>query len=511
MIVLTVFFIVSFCVVLFYVVVVVFVIYYFPLFFSQVNGMIPLALAIRGSHVACTRLLIGAHYPTKWRVSSTEESILHIAAQVGDEEIVQIVSERASNNFMQSQDKDGLIPATTAVAYGNHHVVKQLLRGLRFAEKLHHAHLQTTYWCILCLLDLCIGWSKSYQEGRTAYLNRKGRNVFQRHRTESGFTVCSDIGARAVVGRVLDSQEGRACLLKWMTPEAKKVARRREPLRPRPELSLFYTEGLGSRHNLSHTLDTLESWIKAGASTEIVECALGAMQFANRGHRSELFLLLSHMTRFDAMCHVIRKGQDDLATYLYSKLHLTFEAGQKQEFFLHACAQGLLSLAETMMTTDPDINFLTSPSIKGSSATALDLALAFGHSRTASVLLQKLEGETISKSVTELRALTPFLSVNTQWKLGMAKIGDAAWRASMDFSLCRLSHVDLYLITVSTPSYHGALPHPNKCCTSSFWVLYLITVSALPYHTVSAFSRLVLCLIKMNVLHHHGECSTSSR
>lgn len=431
--------------------------------------MIPLALAIRGGHVACTRILIGAHFPTKWRVSSTEESILHIAARGGNEEIVQIVSERASNSFLQSQDKEGLIPATTAVAYGNHHVVKQLLRGLRFAEKLHHDHLQTTYWCILCLLDLCIGWSKCYQEGRTAELNRKGRNVFQRHRTESGFTVCSDTAARAVMGRVLDSQEGRACLLKWMTPEAKKVARRRPPLRPRPELSLFHTEGLGSRHNLSHTLDTLESWTKAGASAELVECALGAMQFANRGHRSQIFLLLSHMTRFDAMRHVIRKGQDELATYLYSKLHLAFEVDQKQNFFLHACAQGLPSLTEAMMTTDPNINFLATPSKKGSDATALDLALAFGHPRTAAVLLQKLEGETISDSVRELRALTPFLSVNTQWKLGMAKIGDAGWKASMDFSLCRLSHVDLYLITVSAVLHHGEghVPRHRRCCPSS--------------------------------------------
>ena len=50
-------------------------------------------------------------------------------------------------------------------------------------------------------------------------LNRKGRNVFQRHRTESGFTTVSDVGARAVMGRVLDTAEGHTCLVKWITPK----------------------------------------------------------------------------------------------------------------------------------------------------------------------------------------------------------------------------------------------------------------------------------------------------
>jgi hypothetical protein len=64
---------------------------------------------------------------------------------------------------------------------------------------------------------------QAYQEGRLPALNRKGRNVFQRHRTESGFTPCSDVDARAVMGRVLDSAEGRDCLVKWVTPRVKKV------------------------------------------------------------------------------------------------------------------------------------------------------------------------------------------------------------------------------------------------------------------------------------------------
>ena len=411
--------------------------------------MIPLALAIRNGHVACTRHLIAAHYPPKWRRKKTEESILHLAARSGNMEIIRMVTDRASNSFLQSQDSDGLIPATAAIAYGHHHVLKQLLRGLKFAEKLHHEHLQTTYWCVLCLLDLCVGWSKGFQEGRTVALNRKGRNVFQRHRTEAGFSVSSDVGARAVMGRVLDSPEGRMCLVKWVTPEARTAARRGDRLkRPKEDLWLFYTQGLGSRSCLSHTLDTLQQWTGAGASPAVLESALATMQYANRGHRSELFLLLSHMTRFDAIRHVIRKGRDNLAAYLYSKLQPAFDAEQKQDFFRQACAQGLQSLVELMLSMETNVNLLSSSSEE--KATPLDLALAFGHFRTAAVLLENLEGDAAAEgAVYELRALRPHLSVTIQWKLGMARVGDEEWASSFNLSPCRLSHLDLYLISVS--------------------------------------------------------------
>ncbi|XP_076440346.1 LOW QUALITY PROTEIN: uncharacterized protein LOC143279908 [Babylonia areolata] len=400
----------------------------------EVGGMIPLALAIRGGHVACTRHLIGWHSPATWRLKATGESILHLAAKTGQEEIIRLVSGRAGKELLQAQDRDGLIPATSAIAYGHHHVLKPLLQACASRRSC------TTSTCRRRIGACSACWTCVWAGPRPSSRAETCPSTVKAATSSSGTARRRDSPSARTLERVLCWV---ACWTRLKVARAFCSGRLRGSGSPAPTCVCGTSRAWGPARGLSHPLDSLTSWARAGASLELLQHALGSMQLASRPHRAPLFLMLSHMTRFDALRHAVRKKQADLATYLYSKLRPAFDVAQKREFFRHACAQGLNTLVETMLDTDPDLDFLTPDT---SHASPLDLALAFGHTDTAALLLQKVQGETILESLSELRALTPFLSVRTRGMLGLCRVGDEEWRTSMDYGTERLSHLDLYLI-----------------------------------------------------------------
>ncbi|RUS86603.1 hypothetical protein EGW08_005619 [Elysia chlorotica] len=364
---------------------------------KEMKGKIPLCVAVENVNVECVKKFVEVYLPVEWRFKPTGESILHFAARTDNREIIELLTKDASLEFLQVQDKDGLIPAATAIALGNHCTIGSFLQGLRFAEKLHHGHTTTEYWCVLCLLDSCIGWSKIFQASAEVALNGKGRNIFQRHRTESGFSVYAHHGNMA---------------------------------------------------NTGHVLDNIHRWLQDGADQKLKEAALATMQYSTNGHKSELFLLLSRMTRHEALEHFVRKGQTDLACYLYEKLSPTLEMSAKVKHFINAVAYNRESLVKKILQLSGED--MATVNYEGE-YTALDIAVAFGRTHLVDTVANAFDASTALTSLkffnkSEIGGSEPLVPLEVRWNLGLSKIGDLDWRKSFDYSKNRLSYVDIYLL-----------------------------------------------------------------
>ncbi|XP_035826527.1 uncharacterized protein LOC106012231, partial [Aplysia californica] len=358
---------------------------------KEVSGKIPLCVAVESCNVQCIKLLVKAFFPKDWRYSLTGESMLHFAAKTNKPEVIEIFKEFMDNELLQAQDKDGLIPATTAVALGHHTTLHYFLGGLRFAEKLHHDHMTTTYWCVLCLLDCCIGWSRVFLQSDGIPLTGNGRNIFQRHRTESGFCVYSHNGSQALT---------------------------------------------------SHTLHTIHSWVRLGASKELLTAALSTMQYSMNGFKSELFLQLSRKTRYEILDDFIRNGKAEIACYLYEKLCPSLEMKDKVWHFMNAVAFGREEVVKKILQLSGEE--MSKINYEGDYS-AIDVAIAFGHTNLISIVADAFENQTSLTSLKYFSTERSSLPLNVKWSLGLASIGDKDWRASIDYSTERLSHVDVYL------------------------------------------------------------------
>lgn len=358
------------------------------------KGKIPLCVAIENCNVECVEILRKAYLPVQWKYGSTGECILHFVAKCNNEAIVQLMVEGADQPFLQIQDNDGLIPATTCVALGNHTIAKYFLNGLRFAEKMHHEHTKTAYWCILCLLDCCIGWSKIYLEKSDVTLNGKGRNIFERHRSESGFSIHHHLGNFA---------------------------------------------------RFLHPLSMIHQWKIDGASNDLITSALAAMQYSQNGFKSDLFLLLSRMTRFEALEFAIRTGMSDVGCYLYEKMSSSLEKSDKLKHLINASAYGRIEIVNKILELDGDelvkIKFQSDYS-------ALDVAIAFGHKSIASAISHASDSSSQLTAIhfLEKEDMTAILPQEVRWTLGKSRIGDEGWKESMEYKNSRLSQVDLFLL-----------------------------------------------------------------
>ncbi|GFR58119.1 26S proteasome non-ATPase regulatory subunit 10, partial [Elysia marginata] len=372
---------------------------------KEVKRKIPLCVAVENVNVECVRMLAGVFLPVEWRYKPTGESILHFAARTNNLDIIQILTADASLEFLQVQDKDGLIPAATAIALGNHTIIGSFLQGLRFAEKLHHDHTTTEYWCVLCLLDCCIGWSKIFLTNSEIALNGKGRNIFQRHRTESGFCVYAHNGNTASTGHVL--------------------------------------------HNIHR-------WLIKGADHRLREAALATMQYSINGYKSELFLLLSRMTRHEALNYFIKKGgKTDVACYLYEKLSSTLEMSEKILHFINAIAYNREKLVKKILQLSGEEMSIVN--YKGD-YTALDVAVAFGRKDLLDSVANAFES---TSALTSLNFFSKtgsgssdngdsLIPLDMRWNLGLSKVGDLSWRKSFDYRQTRLSYVDIFLLKRNT-------------------------------------------------------------
>ena len=368
---------------------------------KEMKGKIPLCVAVENINVECVKMLAEVFLPVEWRFKPTGESILHFAARTNNHEIIQLLTTDATLEFLQVQDKDGLIPAATAIALGNHCTIGSFLQGLRFAEKLHHDHTTTEYWCVLCLLDCCIGWSKIFLTNAEVALNGKGRNIFQRHRTESGFCVYSHHGNTA---------------------------------------------------NTGHVLHNIHRWLNKGADQKLKEAVLATMQYSMNGYKSELFLLLSRMTRHEALEYFIKKGKTDVACYLYEKLSPTLEMRAKVLHFINAIAYDREKLVKKILQLSGEE--MATVTYEGD-YTALDVAVAFGRKDLLDTVSNAFEATTTLSSLKFFNksnsdggeALVP---LDVRWTLGLSKVGDVDWRKSFDYRHTRLSHVDIYLLKKAT-------------------------------------------------------------
>ena len=368
----------------------------------EIKGRIPLCVAVENVNIDCVRMLAKVLLPTEWRFKPTGESILHFAARTNNHEIIELLTTGATLEFLQVQDKDGLIPAATAIALGNHCIIGNFLQGLRFAEKLHHDHTTTEYWCVLCLLDCCIGWSKVFLTDSEIALNGKGRNIFQRHRTESGFCVYAHHGNTA---------------------------------------------------NTGHVLDNIHGWLSKGADKKLKESALATMQYSNNGYKSELFLLLSRMTRHEALDYFIKKGKTNVACYLYEKLSPTLEMSAKVMHFINAVAYDREVLVKKILQLSGEE--MATIKYEGD-YTALDVAVAFGRKDLLDTVSNAFETTTALTSLKFFsksgagESAESLLPLDVRWNLGISKVGDIDWRKSFDYRQTRLSHVDIFLLKRNT-------------------------------------------------------------
>ncbi|XP_050389127.1 uncharacterized protein LOC126808458 [Patella vulgata] len=89
---------------------------------------------------------------------------------MGDNHIINMVNKQDDSiRLRQTKNAQGYIPAMIAVLLGKHDIVPVLIDGLDFESLIggHSEHDITDHVCLLCTLDLCIGWSNIYQK----YLN----------------------------------------------------------------------------------------------------------------------------------------------------------------------------------------------------------------------------------------------------------------------------------------------------------------------------------------------------
>ncbi|ESO92375.1 hypothetical protein LOTGIDRAFT_162685 [Lottia gigantea] len=347
----------------------------------EFKGKIPIVTAIECGNMEAVDALIHDKTYNNWKYRNGE-TVLHIAAKYGNEDIVRMVQSPALNS---AKDNFGLIPASTAVAMGHHHVI-HLLCGPE--KDVHHCnHLDTNFACFDCLHNYCIGWFKCLQKGRISPQFHSVRNIYDRKKSSSGFRL---------------SQRKR---------------------------------GMKAHH--FHPMQKILAWRTISKSSQIINSALYTMGYPQIPVNGELFLLLSELGCEEAVLKCAIKKKIDTVV-----LQLLKDAKQTTQFDIPEIANlcvgyHLNDIVKWIHVSRTDIT-----SVTPRDQSILESAYGMGNMEIVNLFEAKMNGKQRVEKLNVLRDLVKKLPFSLQYRLDpqqfkVCKIKHKNGRLS-DFDIIRL-------------------------------------------------------------------------
>ncbi|XP_069128217.1 uncharacterized protein [Argopecten irradians] len=134
------------------------------------NGLTPLGWAVYSQNMEGVEILMEKETCSTWRETFSLECILHIAVKTENVSITKYVNDKTDGKLMFEEDRQKVTPVAIAVALGLHRTFRILtnnkLKSLSSSHERHGGN-RIDYGCVDCLLDSCIGWSKTYLNGES--------------------------------------------------------------------------------------------------------------------------------------------------------------------------------------------------------------------------------------------------------------------------------------------------------------------------------------------------------
>lgn len=340
----------------------------------------PLVLAMEKKHVSCVELLMEETNLYNWK-SPLQENVLHLAARIGIPSITETVTVRAPEVAFTARDKSNLIPVATAVAYGNHHLLQYLCKGITFEESSHASHQVADYACVLCLMDSAIGWSKMFQNGYMKTPMVPKRNILDRKPSRVGF--------------------GLDVHLKF------------------------------GKKRFTHPLDTLYTWSRITHSNGAMFSALATMGYGADIINTQLFLLNKEK---DVLQWALKSNLEEAACFYFQN------TSHGQENIAELCCYAAQTKKNKFFKTVLEKRSFTDL-VTGEMASPLEVALAYGNTEIVSTI----KNSGVTEMYPVLQTIQGALPVSIQWRIGFSHPGDYGWQTDMGNSDSRMSFADVLL------------------------------------------------------------------
>ncbi|KAL5017287.1 hypothetical protein ScPMuIL_006876 [Solemya velum] len=357
---------------------------------TAVDWTTPLEHAIRGQHIECVKFILSKNVDTT--VLSKRDNVLHVAVMTGNVEIVRLLLSSVDPGLSKALGGCNSSPEAYAAALGFHEILSVLVPGSTVHTQEHSGHMKTDYSCVECLLDCCIGWSKTY------------------HKTYE-----------KPAGGLRPLYTNEQALIRGGVQRS---------------LRDFLDEP-----TIIHQLETLIQWCGPQTDHEILKSAMVAMGYDSEKVTAPAYIL--SLWELDKTIHkLLSKGfVADALDVL--KRNFETDPGIETNALFIAAVYGTTDIFTGLSGVNGVVDHMKKLETVGDhKASLFETALAFGHIETANVI-STLSGPTITCMLEEIQEVVP---PTLQWLSDLSSPGNEAWHDSFIDTNSRLNDADVWLI-----------------------------------------------------------------
>lgn len=386
------------------------------------NTLTPLGWAIKVQNTEAIDILMAIEPSLHWRDTYSHENILHLAVKTENVSIAQHVNDKSDGKLLSEADRHNITPLAVAVALGLHRTLRVLTKNNLHFTSSHDKHSgdRVDYSCVECLLDHCIGWSKTYLSGDFENVSTEEvtRSIFQQQNTRGYVT-------ERVPIRVQPS--GYTRKYPDYTRNIKRISEIPFDIRH------LCIENEDKKSYQLHKIHKINAW--CGPNSKPVKSALFSMGYQAREETLQWIMVRSITDPFEAAKKAVRAGFMELTVKFISQLDDekaldVFEAAavEGKEYILEKCAERVHSLMTD--TTDPK--------------SIIESAVAFGQINVAVRLLLSTQTSGYEEPFASFRYILEAIPQKIMWLMNDELPGDTHWLEDMDQSE-RLTLPDIWL------------------------------------------------------------------